>query len=201
MENTLNVDLRTSTRKGDNNLLKRNGFLLGNITSKGAESISIAVKKDEFLRTIKKVGRNAVFNLVVSDGTNHTAMVKEIHVEPVKNVVSHLDFQLVSLTEKIKQDVAIKVIGAELLESKRLLINSSVDTILVEGLPQDIPDEIEIDVSNMEAGDSVAFSEIKLPKGITSAFDPEQKVLTVVGSKIREEEEVGEEEETETETE
>lgn len=197
MENTLNVDLRTSTRKGDNNLLKRNGYLLGNITGKGVESISIAVKRDEFLRTIKKVGRNAVLNLIVSDGKNHTAMVKEIHVEPVRNEISHLNFQMVSLTEKIKQDVAIKITGTEFLEAKRLLINSSVDTILVEGLPQDIPDEIVVDVSTLEAGDSVQFSEIVLPKGITSSFNPEQKVITVVGSKIHQEAESEEEAESE----
>ena len=48
----------------------------------------------------------------------------------------------------------------------------------------------------MEAGDSVPFGDIKLPKGITSSFDPEQKVLTVVGSKIRDEEVSEDEEET-----
>lgn len=199
MENTevMNIKLRTSSKKGDNKSLKREGYLLGNIVGKGVESISIAVKKDEFLRTIKKVGRNAVFKLVVSDSEGYTVMAKEINVEPIKNEISHLNFQIVSLSEKIKQDVAIKIIGAELLESKRLLISSSLDTVLVEGLPQDIPEEIEIDVSNLEAGESIQFSDVKLPKGITSSLDPEQKVITVVGSKIHEATESEEEVESE----
>lgn len=71
--------------------------------------------------------------------------------------------------------MAIKITGAELLESKRLLINSTIDSILLEGLPQNIPDEIVIDVSNMEAGESIQFSDIKLPEGLTSTIDPEQK--------------------------
>jgi len=155
MENTgvMNVELRKSTRKGDNNQLKREGYLLGNIAGKGVDSISIAVKKDVFRRSMKEFGRN---------------------------------FQMVSFSEKIKQEVAIKITGAELLESKRLLINSTIDSILLEGLPQNIPDEIVIDVSNMEAGESIQFSDIKLPEGLTSTIDPEQKMITVVGSKIRE---------------
>lgn len=199
MENTefMNVELRTSTRKGDNNQLKRNGYLLGNITGKGVDSIAIAVKRDEFRKSIKKLGRNAIFKLAASDGQKYTVMAKEIHIEPIKNEISHLDFQIVSLSEKIKQDVAIKITGSELLESKRLLINSSVDSILVEGLPQDIPDEIVIDVSDLEAGDSIEFSEVKLPEGITSTLDPDHKMVTVVGSKIHEETEDEEEAESE----
>lgn len=183
----LNVELRTSTRKGDNNSLKRNGFLLGNITGRDVESVAIAVKKDEFLKTIKKLGRNSVLKLVVPDGQKFTVMVKDIDVRSVKNEIYHLNFQIVSLTETLKQDVAIKIIGSELLESKKLLISSSVDSVLVEGLPQNIPDEIVIDVSDLEAGDSILFSDMKLPKGITSSFDPDQKIVTVSGSKIIEE--------------
>lgn len=200
MENTgiMNVELRTSTTKGDNNRLKRDGYLLGNIVGKGIESVAIAVKKDEFRRTLKRVGRNAVFKLSVPDGEQYTVMAKEIHIAPVKNEISHLDFQIVSLSEKMTQEVALKIVGSELLESKRLLINSSFDSILVEGLPQDIPDEITIDVSELEAGASVQLSDLKLPEGITTSFDPEQKLITIVGSKLHEEAEAEEEAETET---
>lgn len=189
MENTgvLNVELRTSTRKGDNNLLKKKGYLLANIVGKGIDSIAISVKRDEFSRMIKKVGRNAVFELTVSNGAKYTAMVKEIHIAPLKNDISHLDFQVVSLSEKMKQEVAIKIIGTDLLESKRLLVNSAVDYVLVEGLPQDIPDEIVLDVSDLGADESIEFKDIKLPEGITSSLDPNHKMVTVVSSKLHDE--------------
>lgn len=194
----INVELRTSTKKGDNNLLKRNGYSLGNIVGKGEDSIAIAVKKDEFRKAIKKSGRNAVFELAAPDNQKYTVMVKEIHVDPIKRDIEHLDFQVVSLSETIKQDVAIKLTGTKFLESKDILVTSSVDFILVEGFPQDIPDEIEVDVSKMEAGESMQFSDIKLPKGLTSSIDPEQNILTAVHLKSRrEDDEDVEEEETE----
>ncbi len=193
----INVELRTSTKKGDNKLLKRNGYSLGNIVGKGEDSVAIAVKKDEFRKAIKKAGRNAVFELATPENQKYTVMVKEIHVDPIKREIDHLDFQMVSLSETIKQDVAIKLTGTKFLESKDILITSSVDYILVEGFPQDIPDEIEVDVSKMEAGESLQFSDIKLPKGLTSSIDPEQNILTAVHLKSSREEEEVEEEETE----
>lgn len=198
MENTgvLNANLRTSTRKGDNNQLKRDGYLIGNIVGKGLESIAISVRKDEFTKFMKKTGRNSVFNIAIADGKSYTVMIKDINYESMKNQIIHLDFQVVSLTEKIKQEVSIKFTGMEMLEAKGLLINSSVDSVIVEGFPQDVPDEIVIDIAHLNAGEGIQFSDIKLPEGITSNFDPDQKVVTVVNSKMPEEEAAVDEEET-----
>lgn len=189
---SLKANLRTSTRKGDNNSLKRDGYLLGNIVGKGCDSVAIAVKKDEFHKAFKKAGRNGVFTLNTGD-QKYTAMIKEIHIEPLKCQIEHLDFQIVSLSEKMKQEVVIKLIGTEILETKKLLINSSTDSIVVEGLPQDIPDEIVIDVSGLEADESIEFKDVKLPEGIVSDLAADQKIVTIVNSKMHEVEETVEE--------
>lgn len=182
----LNMVPRTNTSKGANKLLRKNGYLPGNIFGKGMESISIAVKKDEFRKSLKEYGRNAVFKLVDPNNEEYTVMAKEINVAPLINEISHLNFQLVSLSEAVKQDVSFKIIGTEFLESKRLLLNSHVDSIPVFGLPHDIPHELDIDVSTMESGDSILLRDIKLPEGITSDIDPELKILSVKGSKRQE---------------
>jgi large subunit ribosomal protein L25 len=183
----MNIETRTSTSKGANNLLRKNGYLPANIFGKGVESISIAIKRDEFIKSLKKYGRNAVFKLVTPSDEAYTVMTKEIQIAPIINEVSHLDFQLVSLLEEIKMDVSIRIIGSEFLEAKRLLLNSNFDSILVSGLPHDIPHEIEIDVSTMKSGESILFKDLKLPDGITSDIDPEQRILTVSGSRVKEE--------------
>ena len=182
----MNIETRSSTSKGANKLLRRNGYLPGNIFGRGVESISIAVKKDDFRKAIKEFGRNAVFKLVAPNNEAYTVMTKDIQVAPIINEISHLDFQLVSLSEEIKQEVAIKIIGTEFLEAKRLLLNSHVDLITVNGLPHDIPHDIEIDVANMVSGDSILFKDLKLPKGITSDLDPELKIISVKGTRKQE---------------
>lgn len=182
----MNIETRTITSKGANKLLRKNGYLPGNIFGKGVESIAISVKKDEFRASLKQHGRNAVFKLVTPKNESFTVMTKEIHIAPIINEISHIDFQLVSLSEEIKQDVSIKLKGTEFLESKRLLLNSLVDSVPVIGLPHDIPHEIELDVSNMKAGESILFRDIKLPEGITSDIDPEQRIVSVKGSRLQE---------------
>lgn len=182
----MNIETRTSTSKGANKLLRKNGYLPGNIFGKGVESVSIAVKRDEFFKSLKKYGRNAVFKLVTPNEESFTVMAKEIQVAPIVNEVSHLDFQLVSLSEEIKMDVSIKIIGSEFLESKRLLLNSYMDAIPVYGLPHDIPHDIEIDVSNLKSGESILFKDLILPEGITFENDPEQRIVSVSGSRVQE---------------
>ncbi|WP_242867789.1 50S ribosomal protein L25 [Clostridium sp. Marseille-P299] len=182
----MNIEPRSSTSKGANKLLRKNGYIPGNIFGKGIDSISIAVRRDEFRKSLKDYGRNAVFKLVTPNGEEYTVMAKELHIAPIINELSHVDFQLVSLTEGVKQDVVIKIVGTEFLESKRLLLNSHVDIIPVFGLPHDIPHEIEIDVSKLNSGDGVLFKDIKLPEGITSEIDPELKIISIKGARTRE---------------
>lgn len=182
---TMNIEPRASTSKGANKLLRKNGYLPANIFGKGVESIAISIKKDVFRRSLKENGRNAVFKLVAPNDDTYTVMTNEIHVAPITNEVSHVDFQLVSLSERMKSNVAIKILGGEFLESKRLILNILVDSIPVYGLPHDIPHEIEIDVSNMKSGESIVFRDLKLPDGITSDFDSEQKIVSARVSKVQ----------------
>lgn len=182
---TMNIEPRASTSKGANKLLRKNGYLPANIFGKGVESIAISIKKDVFRRSLKENGRNAVFKLVAPNDDTYTVMTNEIHIAPITNEVSHVDFQLVSLSERMKSNVAIKILGGEFLESKRLILNILVDSIPVYGLPHDIPHEIEIDVSNMKSGESIVFRDLKLPDGITSDFDSEQKIVSARVSKVQ----------------
>lgn len=183
----MKFETRTNRSKGANNLLRRNGYLPGNIYGKGLDSIPVAVKKDEFRKSLNKFGRNSVFKLEGTDEKSYTVMVREIQIAPVLNEYSHVDFEQVSLSEEVKTDVSIKIIGIDLLESKRLLLNRHMDMISVVGLPQNVPDTIEIDVANLLAGDNIQISDIKFPEGITSEIAPEQVVLSISEFKAIEE--------------
>ncbi len=188
MNKTTNIktELRAVPSKRSNNELKKNGYILGNIVGKGIASTAVAVKKADFRKALAESGRNSVLTLDISDDQQYSVMVQEIHREPLKNEITHVDFKVVSFTEKMKQEVVIKIIGTEMLEPQKLRVNSHVNSIVVEGLPQGIPDEIEIDVSDLEDGESILFGDIKLAEEITSDLAPEQKILTVVGSKMNE---------------
>lgn len=180
----LNILIRDNGSKKENKRLRSEGYLVGNLSRKGEASVALAIRKDEFRRTLKQHGRNAVLSLVSDDKTSFNAMVKEVLITPPAYDYDHVDFQQVSLTEEVKAEVAIRYLGAEFLEAKRFIINRVLDTIVVKGLPQAIPDEIEIDVQKLVVGDTVTVADVKFADGITPDIDGDQVILSINEAKV-----------------
>ncbi|MGI6731411.1 MAG: 50S ribosomal protein L25 [Anaerovoracaceae bacterium] len=174
----IHVEKRNETNSRLSKKLRQGGLVPGNVSGKGMESIPVAVKMDELRKSIAKYGRNSVFKLDV-DGEEHSIMIREIQYSPVKKDVLHVDFQAVSFTEEIKADIAVRVLGREQVELKRLILLQHLDTIPVKGLPQDIPEGIDVDVSELLAGDNFFVSDLKLPNGITPELDGEHLILSI----------------------
>lgn len=167
------VNSRTSKK------LRHRGYLPGNVYGKGIESMSIIVKEDELKKSLFEFGKNNLFNLVLEGKIISTVIIKDIQNSPVKGVPIHVDFQQISLTEDINAEVNIRIIGKESIELKKLFLIRQIDSVPVKGLPQNIPDEIEIDISNLNAGDSINVGNIKFPKGIIPEIELDHTVLTV----------------------
>ena len=158
-------------------------------------------------RTYEKIRRQhhgeIVFHLNVLKGEkklrDYSAVVKEEQHGFVSGKVVHVDFKRISLKEKIEVKVPLVAQG-EAVGVKR--DGGSLDHVLWEldavCLPTDIPEEIYIDVSAMEIGDSIHVSDIVLPQGIVTNHDPEAMVFSVVPP-MKEEEPVEVDEDAEPE--
>jgi|WetSurMetagenome_2_1015567.scaffolds.fasta_scaffold46693_6 large subunit ribosomal protein L25 len=161
-----------------NQRLRKSGYLTGSICSKEIGSISILFQRDLFSRIISNSGKSTVFQLIVDDDTNYYAMVKEISVAPIGGYLD-VSFQQMSLSEETKAEVSIKLDGKESLRLKRMDVMQHISTITIKGLPGNIPNSINIDLSNMEAGDSIFIGDIKFPQGIHTDTDPKQMVVSI----------------------
>lgn len=118
-------------------------------------------------------------------------MTNEIQSHAVKGIV-HVDFQQISLSEEVKTDVVIKISGKESIEAQRMILINHADTISVKGLPQNIPDSIEVNVAELKLGETITFGDVKLPKGIICESNPAHLVATLIESKLQETEETEE---------
>ncbi len=181
---TLQVETRTDTSTQANNRLRKSGWLPGNIYGKGMDSIAVAIRKDELRKSISQYGRSAVFQLVLDEDKKYNVMVKDIQFTHVHQDLMHVDFHSISLSEETKANVPVRVVGDELFESRRLLLQIQRDIIPVKGLPQDVPNFIEIDVKDLDAGDNIFISDIKFTEGITPELDDTQLVVSVSEAKI-----------------
>lgn len=184
---------RQSRTKGANNSLINDGYLLANIVERGKDSISIALKKDNFRSSLNSNGRNAIYSLTDDDKNTYTVMIKDVQLKPIINEFHHVDFQVVSLTEEVTVDVIINIIGQSSVEVKGFIINRSFDSISVTGFPQDIPDTIDVDVTGLTVNDTITMGDIKLDK-VKSTLDDDELIISISEPRMEiEEDEDGDE--------
>ena len=175
----IKIEKREKTNSRASKQLRKTGYAPASISGKGMESVSVKVKADELNKSLSKYGRNYLFDLDLEGEKTYTAIVKKIEYSPVTRVILNVDFQHVSFNEEIKVDLEIKIVGRESIESKRLLLMQQMDKIPVKGLPQDIPDCIELDITDFNLGDKISIGDIKYPKGIEPEGESDKIVLSV----------------------
>jgi large subunit ribosomal protein L25 len=122
------------------------------------------------------------------DGKEHAALVREKQRDYIRNVLKHVDFQVVSLTEKIRAKVAIVLEGlSPAVKDFNGVIISEMDSIEVEALPQDLPEKIILDLSKLQKiGDHFTVKDIALSDKVHIHADPDEVVVIVTLAKEEE---------------
>ena len=145
-------------------------------------SLSVA-RRDLRIALSGPAGANTVLALNV-DGNTFNAVVKEMQRHPVKRTVSHVDFIQVNLNEEITVHVPVHLTGtAKAVVSAGGLVDPAVDTIEVRTTPTNIPNEVLIDISDMQTDSVIRLSDIKLPAGVVATGDADMPVVTVLMSR------------------
>ena len=197
----LKTNIRTTTGNGPARRLRQAGQIPAVLYGPGTESVLLSVNISDIDRVLKK-GRigQALLNLVISNNgetSTKTAMVKELQIHPVSRNFLHIDFYEVTMDRKIIVNVPVTTTG----KSKGVEIGGILQVIRreleVQCLPLDVPESIEIDITNLDIRDSIHLCDIPRQSEIEFLGDEDFTVVTVVSPKIEEEEEELVEEEEE----
>lgn len=137
--------------------LRREGTLPANIFGKGLKSIAIEIPIKVFLNTFKKAGETHLVELKLGEAI-HNVLIHKVQVDPVTDTPLHVDFQAVSLKEKISATVPVQVVGESPAEKEKIgILVQQLSEIEVEALPTDLPDHFEADVSGLNAVNAAVF--------------------------------------------
>ncbi len=180
---TIKIEPRNAASSRSNKRIIREGFLPCVIYSKAMDSVAVTVKKEEFKKKLSEFGKNSGYKLEQPDGKVYTVIIKKIQTTPVSNEYIHVEFNKISFDDKISVEVPIVLTGRELLDSKDVFMVRQTEHITVTGLPQNIPDYIELDVSGKQIGDSVLLSDILLPDGLITEADQDLKIVSFTHGK------------------
>ena len=175
--------------------LRKEGLLPAVVYGHNIEPIPISLDMREANRTLDSISPSALIVLNI-DGEKHYAIVRDKQRNPLLRSIIHIDFQAVSLTETVRADVNVNIVGeAPAVETYLAILVPSLEQLSIECLPTDLPDRIDVDVSGLaEIGDSLLVSDLIVPDGVEILNDPEDVVVVVIPPAAEEEEEVEEEE-------
>lgn len=178
VKHVLNVQARTAGGTGDARRLRKTGLIPAIVYGKGIEPKCISVNATEW----QLLSRNELNILsLVEDGKETLVLLKEVQHDPIRNRTRHLDFQAIRMDQKIKAHVAVRP-GHALPAGASAggLLEQNLHEIEVESLPQDLPEEIIVDVSGMNLGDIIHVGDIAMPEGVTAVTHADIVIFTEV---------------------
>lgn len=175
--------------------LRCEGKIPGVMYGKDIDATPIAVDAKEFLKILKTRGETTLLDLEL-EGKKHTVLTKEIQRDTMKNVLVHVDFQKVSMTQKIEFNLPLVLKGDSEGVKMGGVLQFQKREVTAQALTQDIIENLEVDISNLKIGDTLKVSDLQIDPKITILDDPEEVVVSVIAPKLAEDVEVptGEEE-------
>jgi large subunit ribosomal protein L25 len=194
-----NIELTAETRKTKGNsparALRRAGRVPAILYGRDTDSVMLSIGAND-METVMKEGSvgQSIFNLAIDGGKNtRAAMIKELQTDPLSQNLMHIDFYEVSMDRKLKVNVPVtttgKSVGVE-LGGMLQIIRRELEVFC---LPNAIPQEITIDITDLDIGNSVHVEDITLEGDVEIPHDVNFTVLTVLSPKAAEAEEVEEE--------
>ncbi|MDP9310937.1 MAG: 50S ribosomal protein L25, partial [Chloroflexota bacterium] len=145
---SLKLEPRTITGKKVKNL-RKTGLVPASICGKGVQSESFQLDAREFGLVYRRVGRSGLIDLQLPSGTQ-SAFVRQVQRHPVSQQFLHVDFRIVDLRTEIVADVPVVMVGEnELVARGEGVLSIGHPTLHVRALPADLPQQIEVDISQI----------------------------------------------------
>ena len=158
--------------------LRRQGLLPGIIYGHNVEPIAISLDMKTATKVLPTVSTTHLVEVNV-DGKPHITLVREKQRHPVTGVLLHIDFQEVSMTEKLRTSVRIELVGeSPAVKMMDAIIVSGQEQLDIECLPADLPEKIVVDISGLKTfGNAIYVRDVVLPSGVSVLNNPAEMVV------------------------
>src|SRR5438477_4543681 len=177
---SFNATARDTTGKGAARSLRSNGQVPAVIYGHGREPQPLSLNARDLDKMLGHIQAESTVIEVSFGGTTSKTLIREIQRHPIKRQILHVDFQALVAGEKVTVSIPIVLIGIpEGVRLEGAVLDHTLRELEIEVDPANIPDHVELDVTNMVIGDSLHVSDIKLPEGVEVQNDPETSVAVV----------------------
>jgi large subunit ribosomal protein L25 len=176
------VQKRHQTGKGVARRLRRAGQLPAVLYGHGS-TVAIALEEKDLVRIEQsEAGENTIVDLVIEGEPPEScqAILREVQINPVSRAPLHADFYRVDMSQALTVTVPLTFINEphNLLQGANAVLTHLWREVEVACLPRDIPDEITVDLANLQPGETLKAGALVLPPGVTLGLDAEEVIVT-----------------------
>jgi large subunit ribosomal protein L25 len=174
--------------------IRRDGNIPAVVYGAKLDSKSIYVSEADFTKVIRKVGRNGVISLDLG-GNKHNVVLSDYQADPIKHEVIHVDFLAVDMSKEITANVRINLVGDAPGVKDGGVMQQSMHELTVTATPDNIPQSVDIDVSNLQVNETLTIADIQTNNGYTINEGVEEVIASILPPRQEAEINSGEEQE------
>lgn len=185
---TLKAQKREDLSRSTTKQLRAEGFIPAVVYGKDQEPKTVSVDNIELLKTVRDEGRNAIISLDIENDDKVNVMVQDYQTDVLKGELIHVDFFAVDLSEEIDVDVQVRLDGDAPGVREGGVLQQPLFELQLRAKPTDIPEEIVVDVSALNIGDSLAVADLPKSDKYEILEDDETTIAVVLAPDTAEEE-------------
>ncbi len=173
--------VRESTGKQTTKTLRRDGYLIANIYGKGLENINAAFKMNEYIRTVRNKGTLA-FPVSIA-GAEMNVVVQSYESQAVTGILLHVDLMVAQPGVVTTYNVPVVTVGEAKGLKNKGLVHKAKPRLTVKGAIENVPNSFEIDVTNMDTGDSKLIRDLEAIPNVTMLDADRVAVVSIIKAK------------------
>jgi len=163
--------------------MRHQGLIPANVFGPAFKSVAVSALTKDFLKVYKQAGETGVVYVDLAK-EEIPSLIGNVQRHPLTNAIIHIDFRKIDLKQKIETSVPLKTVNESPAVATGGVLLTQTDHVLVEALPEEIPQSIEIDLSKLlEIGAEVKVKDLSTSSAYTIKEDPEKLLISVIAHK------------------
>jgi len=179
MSTVLSVTKREAGHRSTLTQLRKGGAIPAVIYGYNLVSTPISISAKEFKKSIQKNGQNSVFSMEL-EGKKVNVVVSEIQQCSLREDVNHVDFLAINMSEALEADVPIKLVGESIGVSEGGILMQPNLEMKIKVKPADLPEAIEIDITNLKIGEAITVADIRESIGFDVVSEDDHILVTLI---------------------
>ena len=179
-DKVLVAEQRTELGTADSKRLRREGKIPAVIYGKKHENMHIAIDAKMFEKTVTNLKESGLMTITIGK-KKYSVLIKNFQDNPISGILRHIDFYEVTKGEALHTQVAVVLLNSHTAAGVKLggLLEQVLHEVVIECLPKDIPEHIELDVKDLGLNESLNVGAIQAPAGVKILTTPDHTIVTI----------------------